>query len=73
MSKFTAHLSHHSIGQATVYPLAASTVTAAKREARMLLGGGFRGHVIRLCEMIDGQRVDVASAIVGERGWYAAR
>ena len=47
----------------------AATVTAAKREARKLLGDGFKGHTIRLCEVIQGQRLEIAVATIGERGW----
>ena len=70
MAAFTAHLSHHSISRATVYPLKATSATAAKREARKLLGDGFRGHTIRLCEIIDGERLEIAVATIGERGWH---
>ena len=69
MSTFTAHLAHHSISSALVHTLKAATPSAAKREARKLLGDGFRGHTIRLCEVIDGQRLEIAVATIGERGW----
>lgn len=70
MATFTAHLSHHSISRAAVHTLKAATVVAAKREARKLLGDGFRGHTIRLCEVIDGERLEISVATIGERGWY---
>lgn len=69
MAQFTAHLSHSSIGRAPIHNLKATNVTAAKREARKLLGDGYKGHTIRLCEVVQGQRLEVAVATIGERGW----
>lgn len=70
MATYTAHLAHHPISRSMVHTLKATELTAAKREARKLLGDGFQGHTIRLCEVIDGQRLEVAVATIGERGWY---
>jgi hypothetical protein len=70
MTIYTAHLAHHSISRSTVHTLKAATLTAAKREARKLLGDGYQGQTIRLCEVMDGQRIPVAVATIGERGWY---
>lgn len=70
MAQYTAHLAHHSISRATVHALKATDLTAAKREARKLLGDGYQGHTIRLSEVIDGQRLEVAVATIGERGWH---
>lgn len=67
---FTAHLSHHSISRSTVHTLKATTVTAAKREARKLLGDGYQGQTIRLRELICGEPLEIAVATIGERGWH---
>lgn len=70
MSTYTAHVAHHSIGRSAIHTLKATELTAAKREARKLLGDGYRGHTIRLCETIKGERMEVAMATIGERGWH---
>ena len=66
---YTARVSHHSISRAEVHTLKATTEQAAKVEARKLLGDGFIGHRIYLEELVNGVRLPVAAAFIGQPGW----
>ncbi|CAB4159359.1 hypothetical protein UFOVP707_89 [uncultured Caudovirales phage] len=68
MPTYTARLSHHSV-RAQIHTLKATDERAAKAEARKLLGDGFLGHYIYLEELFEGERLPVAFAEIGKRGW----
>ena len=70
MATYTAHITGNSVGASTIHTLKATAEAAAKREARKLLGDGYRGQKIRLCEVVQGQRLEIAVATIGEAGWH---
>ena len=69
MKKFYAHTHSNSTGRTPYRTLKADNLTQAKRESRRLLGDGYLGHKILISEVIDGQRLEVACATIGETGW----
>jgi hypothetical protein len=75
MATYTARLSHHSISRSPRHTLRASTETAAKREARKLLGDGFQGHRIVLEEIAaddcSAAYLPVAQTTIGQAGWQS--
>lgn len=66
MTRYTATISHHSIGRARVEQVG-NTLAGAKRKATQEFGDGFNDHLITIYDTLE-QRT-VANRRCGDKRW----